>query len=166
MSLSLALDSALSGLIAAQRQTALASRNIANANTPGYVRKDAELASQTVQGEGRAFQWGFFMHNDVEPPMLQVFHNRVQLPPEKRNPALADEGEARLQPKLAVLEGALTDAPYFGGDRWDMSDFMVASMAYTMSAMKLDLSKYPRFEAWLAASQERPAFKEAFKLRA
>ncbi len=53
MSLSLALDSALSGLIAAQRQTALASRNIANANTPGYVRKDAELASQTVQGEGR-----------------------------------------------------------------------------------------------------------------
>ena len=45
MSLSLALDSALSGLIAAQRQTALASRNIANANTPGYVRKDAELAS-------------------------------------------------------------------------------------------------------------------------
>ena len=53
MSLSLALDSALSGLIAAQRQTQLASRNIANVGTPGYVRKEAELESLTIQGEGR-----------------------------------------------------------------------------------------------------------------
>jgi flagellar hook-associated protein 1 FlgK len=53
MSLSLALDSALSGLITAQRQTALTSRNIANAATPGYTRKEAELASLTIMGEGR-----------------------------------------------------------------------------------------------------------------
>lgn len=53
MSLSLALDAALSGLMAAQRQTALASRNIANATTPGYVRKNAELATLSVAGEGR-----------------------------------------------------------------------------------------------------------------
>ena len=53
MSLSLALDAALSGLITAQRQTALTSRNIANASTPGYTRKEAELASRTIQGEGR-----------------------------------------------------------------------------------------------------------------
>ena len=53
MSLSLALDAALSGLITAQRQTAITSRNISNAATPGYVRKEAELAAQTIQGEGR-----------------------------------------------------------------------------------------------------------------
>jgi flagellar hook-associated protein 1 FlgK len=53
MSLSLALDAALSGLMAAQRQTALASRNIANATTPGYTRKNAELVSLSIAGEGR-----------------------------------------------------------------------------------------------------------------
>jgi flagellar hook-associated protein 1 FlgK len=53
MSLSLALDSALSGLITAQRQTALTSRNIANAATPGYTRKEAELKALTILGEGR-----------------------------------------------------------------------------------------------------------------
>jgi len=53
MSLTLALDSALSGLITAQRQTALTSRNIANAATPGYTRKEAELSALTIQGEGR-----------------------------------------------------------------------------------------------------------------
>ena len=56
MSLTLALDSALSGLMAAQRQTALLSRNIANANTPGYTRKDAALSSLLVAGEGRGVQ--------------------------------------------------------------------------------------------------------------
>jgi glutathione S-transferase len=119
----------------------------------------------TAQGEGTALQWGFFMHNDVEPPMLAAFHNRVQLPPEKRDAALAADGEARLQPKLAVMEAALTATPYFGGDRWDMSDFIVGSIAYTMTVAKIDLGKYPRFGAWLAASQQRPAFKEAWKYR-
>src|SRR5262245_54700026 len=52
MSLSLALDSALSGLMAAQRQTAVLSRNVANANTPGYTRKSADLISQITGGEG------------------------------------------------------------------------------------------------------------------
>jgi len=52
MSLSLALDSALSGLMAAQRQTAVLSRNVANANTPGYTRKNADLISQVTGGEG------------------------------------------------------------------------------------------------------------------
>jgi len=56
MSLSLALDSALSGLTAAQRQTALLSRNIANANTPGYTRKSADLASLVLAGTGAGVQ--------------------------------------------------------------------------------------------------------------
>lgn len=53
MSLAIALDSALSGLISAQRQTALVSRNIANANTPGYTVKSADLESYVIGGEGR-----------------------------------------------------------------------------------------------------------------
>ena len=51
MSLSLALDSALSGLMAAQRQTAVLSRNVANANTPGYTSKTVALQSQITGGE-------------------------------------------------------------------------------------------------------------------
>src|SRR5215475_15135261 len=55
-SLSLALDSALSGLMTAQRQTAVMSRNVANANTPGYTRKGADLASRITAGEGSGVQ--------------------------------------------------------------------------------------------------------------
>jgi glutathione S-transferase len=42
---------------------------------------------------------------------------------------------------------------------------MVASVSYSFFAMKYDLSKFPHFQKWLAASIERPAAKEARALR-
>jgi glutathione S-transferase len=120
----------------------------------------------TPQGEGRAMQWGFFIANDVEQPMTTVFQNRFVFPPEKRNEAFAKEAEARLLPRLQVLEDYLTGTRYFGGEAWDMADFMVASVTTSLAMMKFDLSKFPRYGAWLQASMERPGYKEAFKLRA
>src|SRR3546814_9573123 len=50
MSISQAINAALSGLRATQTQSAILSRNVANAQTPGYVRKDVDLSS-LVLGE-------------------------------------------------------------------------------------------------------------------
>ncbi len=123
------------------------------------------LFPATPQGRGRMLQWAFFTANDVEPPMITMFQNRVLFPPEKRNAALADTAEAQLLAKLAILEGHLSKHPHFGGDTWDMADFMVASVVYTLTAIKYDLAKFPKLNAWLMASIERPAAKEARKLR-
>ena len=125
----------------------------------------APIYPATPQGKGRMLQWAFYIANDVEQPIITMFQNRVLFPPEKRNPALADAAEASLQGKLKVLEDHLARNKYFGGEKWDMADFMVASIAYTLTAIKYDLSKYPQFSAWLMASIERPAAKEARKLR-
>lgn len=48
MSLSAALSSALSGLTASSRRAEVVSTNIANAATPGYVRRQVELSSRLV----------------------------------------------------------------------------------------------------------------------
>lgn len=53
MSLGLALQTALTGLQAQQQKSAILARNVANATTPGYTRKEVTLASLTVGGEGR-----------------------------------------------------------------------------------------------------------------
>jgi glutathione S-transferase len=119
----------------------------------------------TTQGKGRALQWGFFIANDVEPPMTTVFQHRFVFPQERRNSAIADEADQRLRPKLEVLENYLGTQRFFGIDHWDMADFMVASVTYSLSAMSYDLSKYPKFAAWLAASLDRPGMKEAMKYR-
>ncbi len=54
---------------------------------------------------------------------------------------------------------------FFGIDRWDMADFMVASVCFSFHAMKYDLSKFPALQKWLAASLERPQAREAIALR-
>ena len=123
------------------------------------------LYPATAQGRGRMLQWAFYIANDVEPPLITLFRNRVLFPPEKRDAALADSAEAQLKEKLKLLDDHLAKNAFFGGDRWDMADFMVASVLYTLAPLKYDLSNYPSLEAWLKASIERPAARGARKLR-
>ncbi|MDQ1077561.1 flagellar hook-associated protein FlgK [Pseudoroseomonas cervicalis] len=52
MSISAALSNALSSLAAEQRQAAILSNNIANASTPGYVRRDMPRSERLVAGTG------------------------------------------------------------------------------------------------------------------
>jgi glutathione S-transferase len=124
------------------------------------------LWPDTVQGEGRALQWSFFVANDVELPMVTIYQNRTLLPPERRDAALADRCDEQIKPKLAVLEAHLAANKYFGIDKWDLADFMVASVTYSLIAMKYDLANYPKFAAWLAESVARPGSVTALKYRA
>ena len=123
------------------------------------------LLPGTPQGRARMLQWAFFTSNDIEPNMITLLQHRVMFPPEKRDPAVAETADGRLQPGLQILNDQLAKTSYFGGDKWDMADFMVASVCYTFTTMKYDLSKFPKLQAWLAESIERPAAKEARKLR-
>jgi glutathione S-transferase len=123
------------------------------------------LFPATFEGKGRLLQWTFFIANDVEPPLISVLRNRVVFPPELRNPMLADEAESALRSKFVILEQQLLAAPYFGGEQWNMSDFMIACVLYILTRLKLDMSAYPRIDTWLKASIERPAARRARKLR-
>ncbi len=123
------------------------------------------LWPKDLQGKGRAYQWAFFIANDVEPHMITVMQNRVMFPPEKRDAKLADAADAKLQPRLRVLDAFLEKNEFFDIDRWGLADFMVASVCYSFFAMKYDLAKFPHFQKWLMASIERPKAKEARALR-
>ena len=123
------------------------------------------LWPKDMAGKGRAYQWAFFIANDVEPHMITVMQHRLMLPPEKRNATLADDADAKLQPRLKVLDEHLSKQRFFGVDRWDMADFMVASVCFSFTAMKYDLSRFPHFQKWLMASLERPPAREAIALR-
>ncbi len=123
------------------------------------------LWPKDMQGKGRAYQWAFFIANDVEPHMITVMQHRLMFAPEKRNPALADAADEKLQPRLKVLDDFLRKNAFFDIDRWGLADLMVASVCYSFTVMKYDLSKYPHFQKWLMASIERPKAKEARALR-
>jgi len=119
----------------------------------------------TFEGKGRLLQWGFFIANDVEPPLITILRNRVVFPPEQRNSKLAEEAEDILRDRFVILEQQLVKTPYFGGDRWDMSDFMVACVLYILTRLDLDMRAFPCLDAWFQTSIERPAARRARKLR-
>lgn len=124
------------------------------------------LNPATPQDHGRMLQWAFFATTEIEPAMLTLLVHRMVLPPEQRNADLADRSEQTLRAKLAVLEQQLARTPFFGGQRWNMADFMLACVLYVVKIrMKYDLSAYPRLDSWLTASINRPAALAARKLR-
>jgi glutathione S-transferase len=117
-------------------------------------------------GKARALQWAFYIANDVEQPMVIMQRHRHLLPPEQRNEKLAADAEQQILPKMKVLEEYLAQHRFFAGESWGLADFMVASVCYSMWINKLPLlEQFPKFKAWLTASVERPAAKEARKLR-
>jgi glutathione S-transferase len=117
-------------------------------------------------GKARALQWAFYIANDVEQPMVIIQRHRHLLPPEQRNEKLAADAEQQILPKMKVLEEYLAQHRFFAGESWGLADFMVASVCYSMWINKLPLlEQFPKFKAWLTASVERPAAKEARKLR-
>jgi len=117
-------------------------------------------------GKARALQWAFYIANDVEGPMIVMQRHRHMLPPEQRDEKLAQEAEQQVLPKIQVLEDHVANHGFFGGSAWGRADFMVASVCYSMWLNKFPLlAKFPKFHAWLTASVERPAAKEARKLR-
>ena len=110
-------------------------------------------------------QWTFFVSNHVEPPLITLFRNRVFYPPEQRNASVADKAEDELRGSLQILEQELGRNQFFAGADWGMSDFMVACVLYVLTRLNLDLTAYPKLEAWLLASINRPAARSARKLR-
>lgn len=117
----------------------------------------------TVEAQARTLQWSFFLAGEVERLITTLYQHRFALTRDERNAALADDCERRLLGLLHVPEVQLRRSEYFGGVRWDMSDFMVASSLYTVYAMKLDLHQLPKLDRWLTRSAQRPAAREAIK---
>jgi len=68
-------------------------------------------------------------------PHCRVQQNQALL---RKSETVANQAEETLRAKLAILEQQLAKTPYFGGDRWDMADFMVACVLYVLARLKLD----------------------------
>lgn len=124
-------------------------------------KSGSTLYPSTIEGEAKMLQWAMFTMLDLEPPMVAVLRNRLVLPPDKRDEALALEGLKNLARPLAIYEGELARQSYFAGDEWGLADFMVASAAVTLLMLRVELAPYPKFAAWLKASAARPAARAA-----
>lgn len=115
----------------------------------------------TVEDEGRAFQWSFWVMTEVEAALLAALLHRRILPEAQRNAALAEESVAKLAAPFAVLDGALRGRAHLLGEAFTVADLNVASVLSWTALAGLDLGRWPQLAAWFKRCVERPACTKA-----
>ncbi len=122
---------------------------------------DGGLWPRSIEGEGHAIQWSFWVMTEVEEPLLTALMNRVFLPEDQRDAEKARDGVERLEGPLAVLDGALEGRDHLLEDRFTVADLNVASVLSWASLAGLDLTTRPRVASWLEGCLSRPAVTRA-----
>jgi glutathione S-transferase len=129
-----------------------------------YGGGESGLYPRQLADEARAWQWSFWGMTEVERPALTVLLNRIG-PEDRRDAAAADAAEHALAAPLAVLDGAVSASPYLLGERFTVADLNVAGILSWARQARVDLSPFPRAEAWLKACHDRPAARAARELQ-
>ena len=119
---------------------------------------DKGLWPKTVEGEGKAYQWSIWAMTELEEPLLTALMHRMFLPEDQRDPKKAVDGEQRAQTPIAVLEGQLRKDDWLAGKDFTVADLSVAAVLSWATLIGMDLSAFPKTQAWLGRCTSRPGY--------
>ncbi len=132
MSITSALNSALTGLTTASRQAEAVSSNVANATTPGYARRSVSLSALTIGGTGQGVRIvGITRHSD-----LYLINDR-------RGAHAASGDSATRAGFLSRLEAIIGTTETEGS---------LVSRIHTLDQTLLEAASHPESEARLSAA--------------
>src|SRR5262245_40537768 len=117
----------------------------------------------SLEGEAKAWQWSLWAVNEVDRGVNIWSLHAIRLPPEERDAAKRAEALKVLEQPFRVLDQALAGRDYLIGDNFTVADLNVA--AVISRAVDMDLSALPNLKAWLNRCLDRPAAREALKLK-
>jgi glutathione S-transferase len=126
---------------------------------------DKGLWPKSVDDEGRAYQWSVWAMTELEEPVLTVLLHRMFFPEAQRDPAKAADGAERAKKPIGVLESALAGRDHLLGSAFTVADLNVASVLSWAPMAGIDLSPFPKVQAWLGRTTARPAFARAVAAR-
>lgn len=126
-------------------------------------RHESSLYPGDLKDEARILQWSLWETDRLDRQLVAHYAHTVRLPEDERDPKIADAAWKDIMPAFDVLETALTPTGWLVGDAFSIADLNVASALYR--ALSMDMSKWPRVQAWLGACWERPAAKRLRALR-
>jgi glutathione S-transferase len=118
---------------------------------------DKGLWPKTVEGEGKAYQWSIWAMTELEEPLLTALLHRMFLPEDQRDPNKATDGEQRAKTPLAVLEDQLR-GDWLAGREFTVADLNVAAVLSWATLIGMDLSAFPKTQAWLGRCTARPGY--------
>ncbi len=122
---------------------------------------DIGLWPDTVEDEGRAGQWSFWVMSEIEDSLLTVLMHQRLLPEERRDPERATRHRGILRQPFAVLDQALGEHDWLAGTRFTVADLNVAAVLSWARPARLSLKDWPALDGWLDRCLDRPARKRA-----
>lgn len=113
--------------------------------------------------EALLWQWSFWETDRLDRQITQFVNHSTGLPPDQRQPTLAQAAWAEMTPAFDVLEEALGRTEHLLGPTFSLADLNVAGALYR--ALFIDLATWPRTRNWLERCWARPAAMAVRKMR-
>ena len=121
------------------------------------------LLPKDPKDEARALQWSLWETDRLDRQIVSYVRNSTELPEAERKPDVAKAMWQECTESLDVLETALAKSEWLAGPQFSVGDLNVAGAL--SRGLFLDLSKWPKTQAWLKKCWERPAAKKTRAMR-
>src|SRR3954469_3661516 len=121
------------------------------------------LYPSELKNEALALQWSLWETDRLDRQIVDYQRHMSQLPAAERKPEVAEKAWGECAAAFDVLEDALRKSPWLAGGNFTVADLNVASALYR--ALTVDLGKWPKVQAWLKTSWDRPAAKKVRAMR-
>lgn len=126
------------------------------------ARYGGDLWPAEVAEQGKATAWSVWGMTETEPPLAQLFLERVI----KRAGQRDERNEARaletLTRPLEALNGHLDGLQYLLGERFTVADVNLASVLTLMNRAEYDLQHYPNVDRWRNACYDRASYRKIY----
>jgi len=104
-----------------------------------------------------AQKWMDWQLSVAQAVILPVFMGLVRTPPEKRDPKMIEDNNAKLIEVMKILDAQLAKTEFVAGD-FSYGDIPIGIVGHRFMVLVVERPKLPGIERWYAALKQRPAF--------
>ena len=124
--------------------------------------KSALLPADPKQ-EALAMQWSLWETDRLDRQIVNHARHTKDLPEAERKPEAAKAAWDEMVASFDVLEAGLSKSEWLAGPAFSVGDLNVAAALFR--ALSLDISRWPKVQAWLKRCWDRPAAQKAKAMR-
>jgi glutathione S-transferase len=88
------------------------------------------------------------------------FRELIRTPPDKRDIAAVQDGVAKSNKSMAMLNGYLGETPYVGGAEFSIGDIPIGILAYRFFELPIERQSFPHVENWYKRLCARPIYRQ------
>ncbi|WP_434648563.1 glutathione S-transferase family protein [Pseudomonas sp. D1-2] len=114
-----------------------------------------------VQARAKAEKWMDWTTSSFAAPFRTIFWGVLRTPPEQQDWVAIKAAIKECDDLLAMVDQALAEQPYLGGEEIGMGDIPLGSFIYAWFEMPIERAALPNLQAWYARLRQRPAYQKA-----